>query len=428
MNQKGIVAEEAVHHMASKTYLKYWCFPNPLDELGNKKEFCDLLILFDNKAFLIEVKNYEFKGNYDRYFRNTLEKAIKQLQGAERKLFHSNRKISFEHPLKGVFDFNPKNYSSVHRIIINLSNIPLFYPAGTLNKNNSFIHILNWNAFLNLIGELDTIPDLDLYLKEREVTFSKKQLVFLRGEESDWTPETTKEFHKYSSTIDPTSLPFIMASGNESDLIADYFFNAKKFNEHFYSTEYNGMDIELDGEWNRYLNTKQVQDKKKDDKDSYFIDEFIEREVLHFDDDKRIEMATDILKLNRLQRRIAGNNFKEFVKKHKGMGDYHMARRFGRFDDFGLSYFMHGNGIDLDGAMKMMSIAVEGFSYYDNYKCKKLLMIGIDESLTQTKFVYLNKAEPIKGKRLEDLLFNLKTLSWFTNMKETQKQWKEFPE
>ncbi len=36
-----------------------------------------LLILFKDYCIIFEIKNYEFKGNYERYFNNTVNKAAK---------------------------------------------------------------------------------------------------------------------------------------------------------------------------------------------------------------------------------------------------------------------------------------------------------------------------------------------------------------
>ena len=105
---KGEIGEDAVTEVAERTYLKYWCFPNPKDENRDKKEICDLLILFKETVVIICVKNYDFKGNYERYFRSTLDKAISQIQGAERKLFNSNHDIVFKHPTKGEHKFDPE--------------------------------------------------------------------------------------------------------------------------------------------------------------------------------------------------------------------------------------------------------------------------------------------------------------------------------
>lgn len=98
--EKGDKGEEYVNEIAFKSLLGYWCYPNPKDEQGDKKEICDLLVLFKDICIIFSVKNYEFKGDYERYFRKTIEKAIKQISGAERKLFDFPRAVFIKHPSK----------------------------------------------------------------------------------------------------------------------------------------------------------------------------------------------------------------------------------------------------------------------------------------------------------------------------------------
>jgi hypothetical protein len=83
--EKGAEGESLVYDLATNSFLSYWCFANPKDELGNKKEICDLLIHFNGILILVCVKNYEFKGIYSRYFRKSIEKDVRQLYGAEKK-------------------------------------------------------------------------------------------------------------------------------------------------------------------------------------------------------------------------------------------------------------------------------------------------------------------------------------------------------
>ena len=315
MNQieKGIVGEEAVLSIASSTYLKYWCYPDPKDELGNGKQICDLLILFRNVAIIIEIKNYEFKGNYERYFNNTLKKAISQINGAERKLFKSNLNLSIKHYLKGVLNFDCTNYTKIQRLIVNLSTEPLFYPGGELTNSSEFVHIFNWFGFLKVVQELDTIPDFIKYLETRENTFKEKQLVIAQGEEEDWTTETNREFLKYSSKLNPNEKPFVIISGTELDLLADYLTHDKNFNKHILSDVYNGANFQLDNNWNEYIQRAEVIRKKEEDEKSYFFDKLIRKEILYYDDEQRIKMATELLSLNRFERRIAGSNFHNFI-------------------------------------------------------------------------------------------------------------------
>ncbi len=75
--QKGDSGEEYVNELAFNSFIKHWCFPNPKDENGDKKEICDLLILFDDICIILSVKNYTFKGDHNRYFNKTIDKIKK---------------------------------------------------------------------------------------------------------------------------------------------------------------------------------------------------------------------------------------------------------------------------------------------------------------------------------------------------------------
>ena len=120
MSKKGQVGEEYVNELTFNSYLDYWCYPNPKDELGDKKEICDLLIIFQDTVIIISVKNYENKGNYERYKKNVIEKSSKQLYGAERKLFNSTREIKIKHPKRGDQIFDKTSINNIFRITINV--------------------------------------------------------------------------------------------------------------------------------------------------------------------------------------------------------------------------------------------------------------------------------------------------------------------
>ena len=60
---RGTEGEKFVNQLAYSTFFKYWCYPSPKLENSNKKEICDLLIIFRDIVLIFSVKNYEFKGN-----------------------------------------------------------------------------------------------------------------------------------------------------------------------------------------------------------------------------------------------------------------------------------------------------------------------------------------------------------------------------
>ncbi len=109
---KGKAGEDFVNFIAFNSFLKYWCFPSPLDITGDYKEICDLLIVFEHICIIISVKNYTFKGDYERFFKKTIEKAIRQIDGAERKLFR-DKPLLLKHPDREPELFNKESINEV---------------------------------------------------------------------------------------------------------------------------------------------------------------------------------------------------------------------------------------------------------------------------------------------------------------------------
>ncbi|MGV3587678.1 MAG: hypothetical protein ACO1OF_11785 [Adhaeribacter sp.] len=183
---KGKIGEEFVNELATKSFLDYWCFLNPKDEKGNRKEICDLLILFKEVCIICQIKNYEFKNNYARYFRKTVESGAEQIQGAERKLFQSNRAIYIKNEKQGLIKFNREKYTQTLRLIIHLGEGVQFQNLGRLSESNyKFIHILGKEDIQYLLKELNTISDLVDYLKAREALVSKINKIVIWGSEKD---------------------------------------------------------------------------------------------------------------------------------------------------------------------------------------------------------------------------------------------------
>ncbi|MEN5378769.1 hypothetical protein [Sphingobacterium kitahiroshimense] len=427
INIKGDLGEEIVNKLAFDTYLKYWCCPGPKDEKGSKKEICDLLILFREVAIIISVKNYAFKGNYDRYFRLTLDKAVSQIAGAERKLF-SGEKVYIKHVDLNEELFDSLKYTTVLRIIVNHNTEPLFYPAGRLTVNGKYIHIFNWNAFLGIVTELDTIPDFINYLLEREIILKDKDAILMIGEENDWTSDVKESFFKYNEIRKNTTDRYLLISGNELDLLADYFWNTRKFNKLFYSNEYESRSIKIDSKWRKYLLQKEVQNKKAADADSYFIDEFIKHEVLYNTKTYNLEIATELLSLSRFERRILGHEFLQLAKQYQNKNDLFSARRYGQVNDLLVAMVLYTDGMSHNVVMELIRIAAEGYIVMNKYRNKKVLVVGFSNKLRGFKYGFLKNINQF-DKEYEDTVINdLKMLKWFTNVNVFQVTHKEYPE
>lgn len=424
---KGDLGEEAVNTLAFRTYLKYWCYPGPKDEQGSKKEICDLLILFRNTIVIISVKNYAFKGNYERYFRITLDKAVSQIAGAERKLFNNNGDIYIKHTDLGESIFNPSQYDNIHRIIVNHSVEPLFYPSGRLTKNKKFVHIFNWAAFLGIVNELDTIPDLIQYLTEREQVLKDTKVTLMSGKEEDWGAEVQKSFTEYCLNQNEIGENFLLLSGNELDFLADYLWNGRKFNDHLYNRTFNGGSFELDGKWKRYLSKEEVKNKKSADRASYFIDEFLKREVLYSQKPSNLEVAVELLSLSRFERRIVGSEFLSFLKQYSSVGPRFIARRYGNVQGLVMAFILYSRDIPHDMVMKLMSIAAEGYAYFNKYQDKKIVMIAVSQDGRGFKFGMM-QVEPFSPALEAEVVSDLKLLKWFTKVDAFQVTHTEYPE
>lgn len=426
-HSQGEEGEKAVNTIAFDTYLKYWCYPNPKDEKGSKKEICDLLILFKETAIIVSIKNYSFKGNYEKYFRSTLDKAFSQVQGAERKLFNNTVNVYIKHPDLEEMCFSPLEYKNIYRLIINLNTGPLFYPAGKQTSKGKYIHIFNWFAFLKVVQELDTIPDFIHYLKIREEAFLEKEVVIVTGKEEDWDNYTGLEFHKYMSNFNPTEKVGLLVSGNELDLLADYYFNEKKFNKDIYSTEYNFGNFELDGKWEKYVSLDEVKRKKREDRASYFVDEFVKKEVLYKNDKHNLEIATELLSFSRFERRILGKNFLAFCEKYKNENSSFTARRFWKVNDTIIGFLLHGHNMPDDMVIKLMDIAISGYCIWEKYESKKIILISFSNKIERFKYCYMNEIEPFSEEEEEKIKHYLNVLKWFQNIENIVENINEYP-
>ena len=261
--EKGNIGEAFVNEIAYCSFLDYWCYPSPKDEYGDKKEICDLIIFFGEILIIMSVKNYEFKDFYSRYFRQTIDKAVKQIYGAERKLFKSDREIFIKHPKREIERFPKEKVQKIHRVIINLGEGVRFYPFNKATKDDKFITLLDKEAYYTIVRELDTLPDFIEYLRKREVIFSDKTVTILPGDEVDFPKNTAIQFIEYAEQGFITNeKQSILISGTEHDILASYLMNERSFPEYFQSKEYNSMYVQVDGKWTEYNQSNQVKSKR----------------------------------------------------------------------------------------------------------------------------------------------------------------------
>ena len=427
--EKGNIGEDFVNRIAFNSFIEHWCYPSPKDESGDKKEICDLLILFGENLVIISVKNYEFKDFYSRYFRRTIEKAVKQIYGAERKLLNSGRDIFIKHPNREIERFPSEKIRNIHRVIINLGEGVRFYPFNQETKDEKFITLLDKEALQTIVRELDTIPDFLEYLIKRELLFADKTVTILLGEEDDFPPETAQQFFEYAQKqFSPNEKQSILISGTEHDILAHYLKNERTFPEYIQSKEYNGMFVQLDGNWTDFNQRQQVKEKRNLDKNSYFLDELVKREILNNHSESSIELATAIMSFNRFSRRLISNNFLQFFDTYKVAKGNFLARRYADFDGTGIVFAFYPQEMPQEMVNNLLGIALDSFSVYSNYKSKSMIMIATTNEFKQFKMGLVKDIVTFPKEKELQIKKDVELLGWFTNHQEFNITEKEYPD
>lgn len=427
--EKGNIGEEFVNGIAFNSFIEHWCYPSPKDECGDKKEICDLLILFANNLIIISVKNYEFKDFYSRYFRRTIEKAVKQIYGAERKLLNSDREIFIKHPKREIEKFPKEKIKNTYRLIINLGEGVRFYPFNQETKDEKFITLLDKEAFQTIVQELDTIPDFLEYLRKREELFTDKTVTILPGDEDDFPADTANQFFEYAQQqFNPNGKQSILISGTEHDILAHYLKNERTFPEYIQSKKYNGMFVQLDGNWSDFNARQQVKTKRELDKNSYFLDELVKREILTNIKENSIELATAIMSFDRFNRRIISNNFLEFFDTYNNAKGNFLARRYADFDGIGIVFAFYPKEMPQEMVNTLLEIALDSFCVYSNYKSKSMILIATTNEFKQFKMGLVKDIVPFSKEKELQIKKDVELLGWFTNHQEIKVTEKEYPD
>jgi hypothetical protein len=379
---KGKLGEDFVNELATQTFLSYWCFPNPHDEKGNKKEICDLLILFKDVCIICQIKNYEFKNNHDRYFRKTVESGSGQIQGAERKLFQQNKDVYIQNEKQGLIKFNKEKYDQIIRLVIHLGEGLEYQNIGRLSKsNNEFIHIVGKEDIQYLLRELNTISDFIEYLKARESLATRVDLVL---------------------------------GGREKDLLGLYLTIKPNFQEFIKSNENTTLFLDATTSWDSFKKEKESEENE---------DVLLEIESLIYDwvnndlilNEKSRNVAEELMSLNRFERRYFAVSFLTFLKTYTDKGYTQIIRRSTSLNQIGFVFFYYPNGYSIDSIEQLMHVAAEGYALHLSYKIVNFIVIGVTEN-EKFNILHINLSD-FKDKDPEELKNILNYLGWFDDKK-----------
>ena len=130
---KGEVAEEFLYQLAKRTFLSDWCYQNP--KLPDGKELCDLLIVFESTAIILQAKS--LKLSKTRTLNQTdVEKNLRQLSGAKRQLFKLETPITLDNSRRFPKQFEPNTIKEIFLISVLLGDTPDFQSMSTSIKNH----------------------------------------------------------------------------------------------------------------------------------------------------------------------------------------------------------------------------------------------------------------------------------------------------
>jgi hypothetical protein len=266
---KGAQAEEALHQLAFKSFLKEWCHPNPKRDDG--KEICDLLVLFDDQLAIIQIKDIRFSGNDERYIRKAIDDPCKQILGAERTLFEKKQPIILTNPFGHSHQFEPEKVSRVIRLVVSVGDGDVPFNA-VRDLGDKTIHIFD-KSVETVLNELDTIADFSKYLSDKEQLLMRSDFASL-------------------------------TMFREADLLGDYIFHGKSF-DHLKGL--NAVHYE-EGIWEEVTSKSDYIAKQEADRISYFWD-FLVDFAHECKEPEYREIARELSRLDRFDRRCASESF-----------------------------------------------------------------------------------------------------------------------
>ena len=269
--------ERLLNDLAERTFANLWTYPNPFKE--DHKELCDLLVVFENRAFIFfDRESRKFDGNdkniqvtWNRWKKEAIDKQIKTAQGATRYI-KDGLPIFLDAKATQPFPIDLSSIEHIHRIVVahgakdaclaysednvsgslavsygNCLEAKLDFPFMLDLDRKDPVHVLDAHNLEILFSELDTVFDFSAFLEEKERAIAKYDHLSYCGEE---------------------------------DLLAHYFANFdERLNRYTIGTDeknINGFMIG-EGEWEGFIKIAPYKRRKQANKSSYLWDDLINR-------------------------------------------------------------------------------------------------------------------------------------------------------
>ena len=403
---KGDEGQRYVDSLFDRVFTPIFCYSKPLDLLDkNQPEICDKLICWEDTVIICEVKNWKFDGDHEKYHKKTVERAITQIQGAERKLLLSERDVEIGHPYRGRHRFPKENFSKVIRLAINLGEGEEFYPLVGETSRNGFVSVINKDTLEVMLHELDTPKDLLQYLHERERLL---QVTNVDGKRN------------------------FLLSGREADLLSLYLKNGREFPVSLYDESMIIVALDLDGSWEKFQSLPEVHGRKIANDASYFVDELIHNEILPMEGSEPI--ARFLLSFNRLERRAIGMAFEKAIREFSltAVPGFTFRREL-PFGDQTLICLLYHSSASSEIREELVRLALYRTAIERDYNMHEILVIGTHEATEETvssyqfHFAYDPKIERLEPDLEVQIRESCEILGWFTKTKSQEVRFHEYP-
>ena len=425
--EKGPEAERYAHELASSKYFGRWCHitPFPLDDRSH--ELTDLLIVWGDVVIIFSIKNCEFKGNYVRHQRKTVEDGIRQISGAHRKLLRQPSFTVMDGSNRRTVTISDYPECKIFRVVLNLGEPVLFYYAMERDQVGNPVHVFDRAAFDGIVQELDTIPELVDYLSKRQDWLKDKEFFMSPGDESKYTNEVNEQFEKDFPKREDSPHRHFSCTGHELDLLSAFLRNGRAWPENFVSSVPKGAVIDYAGEWDRLNADPRFIKRKEADRLTRLVDALI-TEVLENPENER--MALELSYLTRYDRRqLAQSLFGFLGGNHPQEPDY-LARRFVPLDRYDMVFVHFGGRLPEEMLKAALLHICDVYRYRKSYEAesRSIMILACDPGspLRQYAMVHYNERFDPEHERFLDGW--IRENGWFMNERVLRTTQNEYPD
>jgi len=219
-------SEKYLKKLCDRAFLSLWSYSGiyrdqKQGKKGDGKEFCDLLVVFENHIIIFSDKHIEFPNSgkiqldWSRWYRRAVRDSANQIFGAERWIRLFPNRLFIDRECKQLFpiEFPDLSKAIFHRIVIahgvaenckkyfnggtgslfldnnilgdtHFQNNPQPFVIGQVNPDKGYIHVFDDTTLDIVLGKLDTVTDFVEYLSKKEKFFANSDFgVVAAGEE-----------------------------------------------------------------------------------------------------------------------------------------------------------------------------------------------------------------------------------------------------